>query len=126
MAKKQTSGSRESDSSSSADKKLPWYHDGLQFECSQCGDCCSGCNVGSKNTVALTYLPDAVRHGADVFTEISVRRVVKLADRSWQVEALPTAETKPGKKPSREPTKPISSKCSITIDSAGRLNRPGR
>ena len=20
----------------------PWYHEGLQFECSQCGDCCSG------------------------------------------------------------------------------------
>ena len=21
---------------------LPWYSDGLQFECSQCGDCCTG------------------------------------------------------------------------------------
>jgi Fe-S-cluster containining protein len=21
---------------------LPWYRDGLQFECTQCGDCCSG------------------------------------------------------------------------------------
>lgn len=20
----------------------PWYHDGLQFTCSQCGDCCTG------------------------------------------------------------------------------------
>ena len=20
----------------------PWYKDGLQFECSQCGDCCTG------------------------------------------------------------------------------------
>lgn len=20
----------------------PWYHEGLHFECSQCGDCCSG------------------------------------------------------------------------------------
>lgn len=24
------------------EKKTPWYSDGLQFECSQCGDCCSG------------------------------------------------------------------------------------
>lgn len=23
-------------------KKGPWYRDGLQFECTQCGDCCSG------------------------------------------------------------------------------------
>lgn len=26
----------------SAAKSLPWYHEGLQFTCSQCGDCCSG------------------------------------------------------------------------------------
>ena len=23
-------------------KRTPWYRDGLAFECSQCGDCCSG------------------------------------------------------------------------------------
>lgn len=23
-------------------KKSPWYKDGLRFECTQCGDCCSG------------------------------------------------------------------------------------
>ena len=22
--------------------KKPWYHEGLRFTCSQCGDCCSG------------------------------------------------------------------------------------
>lgn len=25
-----------------AQTKLPWYHDGLRFECTQCGACCSG------------------------------------------------------------------------------------
>ena len=35
-----------------------------QPACTGCGDCCGGCNVGAKNTVALTYLPDAARHGA--------------------------------------------------------------
>ncbi|QGJ69428.1 Flagellin N-methylase [Planctomycetales bacterium 10988] len=23
-------------------KKLPWYHEGLAFRCTQCGDCCTG------------------------------------------------------------------------------------
>ncbi len=25
-----------------ASKQTPWYRDGLRFECSQCGNCCSG------------------------------------------------------------------------------------
>lgn len=24
------------------DESKPWYHEGLKFECSQCGDCCTG------------------------------------------------------------------------------------
>ncbi|MCA8994615.1 MAG: YkgJ family cysteine cluster protein [Planctomycetaceae bacterium] len=24
------------------DNQLPWYHEGLQFTCTQCGDCCTG------------------------------------------------------------------------------------
>ncbi len=43
-----------------------------QPACTLCGDCCSGCNVGAKNTVAMTYLPDAKAHGAEIFTELSV------------------------------------------------------
>lgn len=26
----------------SADSKTPWYQDGLRFECTQCGKCCTG------------------------------------------------------------------------------------
>ena len=37
MAKKATDPK-----TSSSKTRLPWYKDGLQFECSQCGDCCSG------------------------------------------------------------------------------------
>jgi cholesterol oxidase len=56
-----------------------------QPACTRCGDCCGGCNVGAKNTVALTYLPDAVRHGADIFTHTRVRHVGKDRDGRWQV-----------------------------------------
>ncbi len=60
-----------------------------QPACTRCGDCCGGCNTGAKNTVALTYLPDAARHGAEIFTHARVRRVApandKSDDRRWQV-----------------------------------------
>ncbi|MCC7252783.1 GMC family oxidoreductase [Hyphomicrobium sp.] len=58
-----------------------------QTACTRCGDCCAGCNVGAKNTVAMTYLPDAVRHGAEVFTGLKVDTVRKGADGVWQVAA---------------------------------------
>jgi cholesterol oxidase len=57
-----------------------------QPACRHCGDCCGGCNVGAKNTVALTYLPDAVRHGAEVFTLARVQSVARAADGRWQVQ----------------------------------------
>ncbi len=34
--------SKSSPESSSADSDEPWYHEGLRFKCSGCGDCCTG------------------------------------------------------------------------------------
>lgn len=56
-----------------------------QAACTRCGDCCAGCNVGAKNTVALTYLPDAVRHGAEAFTGLKAEAVRRGPDGVWQV-----------------------------------------
>lgn len=56
-----------------------------QPACTNCGDCCGGCNVGAKNTVALTYLPDAVRHGAECFVEAKVGHIEKNAGGTWTV-----------------------------------------
>lgn len=56
-----------------------------QAACNYCGDCCAGCNVGAKSTVALTYLPDAVAHGADVFTHMRVRSLEKLPQGTWRL-----------------------------------------
>jgi cholesterol oxidase len=58
-----------------------------QAACTRCGDCCAGCNVGAKNTVAMTYLPDAVRAGAEAFTGLKVETVRKGADGIWRVIA---------------------------------------
>jgi cholesterol oxidase len=62
-----------------------------QAACTLCGDCCSGCNVGAKNTIALTYLPDAKAHGAEIFTELTVTHVTK-EGRHWRVHFAPTEE----------------------------------
>lgn len=61
----------------------------MQPACTLCGDCCSGCNVGAKNTVAMTYLPDAKAHGAEIFTELSVSHVVK-GEGGWRVYYQPS------------------------------------
>lgn len=57
-----------------------------QNACTLCGDCCSGCNYGAKNTVLMNYLPDAYRHGAEIFTEVSARSVARAGDGTWRVD----------------------------------------
>jgi cholesterol oxidase len=67
----------------------------LQPACTLCGDCCSGCNVGAKNTVAVTYLPDAKAHGAEIFTELSVSHIAK-GEGGWRVHFAPSNDKEEG------------------------------
>jgi len=55
-----------------------------QKKCNCCGDCVTGCNVGAKNTLIMNYLPDAKNHGAEIFTQVSVKYVEKSGD-DWIV-----------------------------------------
>src|SRR4051794_15739050 len=54
----------------------PWYHAGLQFTCTGCGDCCSGApgNVWVNNE-EIVALAAAVGVGVEVFEDQYVRRV---------------------------------------------------
>jgi cholesterol oxidase len=56
-----------------------------QHACSLCGDCATGCNHGSKNTVLMNYLPDARNHGAEIFTEVEVRYLSRNPDGTWTI-----------------------------------------
>jgi cholesterol oxidase len=60
---------------------LPIYNaQGMrQRACINCGDCCSGCNVGAKNSLNLNYLPLARRLGARMFTQCEVDTLEKQA-----------------------------------------------
>jgi cholesterol oxidase len=52
-----------------------------QAACTACGDCVSGCNFGSKNTLLMNYLPDAHAFGARIFTQVSVRYLERQDDK---------------------------------------------
>lgn len=55
---------------------LPWYHAGLNFTCSQCGDCCTGAPghvwVNNEEITALAALREL---SVEEFEEQFVRRV---------------------------------------------------
>jgi cholesterol oxidase len=55
-----------------------------QQACRLCGDCCSGCNYAAKNTTLMNYLPDAWNHGAEIYTQVSVRYLERDGDL-WRV-----------------------------------------
>ena len=59
-----------------------------QKRCTGCGDCVSGCNYAAKNTTLMNYLPDAVAHGAEIFTGIDVRAIARRGDK-WIVDYQP-------------------------------------
>ncbi len=94
-----------------------------QPACTLCGDCCGGCNVGAKNTVALTYLPDAVAHGAELFTHIKASHLEKSADDTWQVTALHTPDPKRGDTDSYTLTAPMVILSAGTLGSSEILLR---
>ncbi len=54
-------------------------------QCTQCGDCVTGCNVGAKKTLDTNYLPIAKNNGAKIFTQCLVDTVEKITDGSYRV-----------------------------------------
>lgn len=56
-----------------------------QKPCIDCGDCITGCNVGSKNTLYMNYLPLAKRTGTEIFTQTKVEWIEKLAGGGWRI-----------------------------------------
>jgi cholesterol oxidase len=56
-----------------------------QHKCTDCGDCVTGCNYAAKNTLIMNYLPDAVNHGAEIFTEVSVRWIER-KNNQWIIQ----------------------------------------
>ena len=64
----------------------------MQYACRHCGDCWSGCNVGAKNTVGITYIADAVDHGATVFCESRAQSISK-TESGWEIVVQDLSKT---------------------------------
>jgi cholesterol oxidase len=56
-----------------------------QRACIGCGDCVAGCNHLAKNTVLMNYLPDAARHGAEIFSLLCLHHVERV-DNVWRLQ----------------------------------------
>ncbi len=59
-----------------------------QQACRLCGDCVTGCNYSAKSTLLMNYIPAAVRNGAEVFCEVSVRWLEPGPD-GWRLHLAP-------------------------------------
>jgi choline dehydrogenase-like flavoprotein len=57
-------------------------------DCEGCADCFTGCAGGRKQSLDRSYVADAVRDGADVFTCAHVERVVTEGNRAVGVEGV--------------------------------------
>jgi Fe-S-cluster containining protein len=63
-------------SSSSPDSEQPWYHDGLKFTCSGCGDCCTGApGYVWVNKEEIAQLAELVELTAEEFEDKYTRRI---------------------------------------------------
>jgi cholesterol oxidase len=56
-----------------------------QKPCIDCGDCITGCNVGAKNTLYMNYLPYARQKGAEIFTQVEVRKIARAPGGGYTV-----------------------------------------
>lgn len=66
----------------------PWHFNRyglLRRPCLGCGDCTTGCNHHSKNTLYMNYLPMAHAAGVDIFTGKQVKWIEKGPDGGWRV-----------------------------------------
>ncbi|HVM65567.1 MAG TPA: GMC family oxidoreductase N-terminal domain-containing protein, partial [Acidimicrobiales bacterium] len=96
---------------------------GLEQEpCTCCGNCVTGCNVGAKNTLLMNYIPDAVDHGAAVYTEIDIDRLERAGD-VWRLWARDLAVDPHGEGEPRPLTADIVILAAGTMGSTGILLR---
>lgn len=54
--------------------------------CRGSGECFTGCRSRAKQSMDISYIPEAIKLGARVFTSVQVQRVLSAGRRAWGVE----------------------------------------
>ena len=54
--------------------------------CRGSGECFTGCRARAKQSMDISYIPEAIRLGARVLTSVQVQRVMSIGRRAWGVE----------------------------------------
>ena len=62
-------------------------HGMIQRPCTLCGDCITGCNVGSKNTLVTNYLPLAKYNGTEMYTQVEVLSI-QSGDSGYRIQVI--------------------------------------
>lgn len=67
-------------------------HGVYQPGCHACGECNVGCHTGAKSSLDRNYIPDALAHGASLFTGMEVQHVSRSSDgQGWVVTVQATS-----------------------------------
>lgn len=56
-----------------------------QSACTSCGNCCTGCNIGAKNTLLTNYLFLAAKQGVKIFTQVEVESIEKVDKQLYRL-----------------------------------------
>jgi cholesterol oxidase len=75
-----------------------------QNQCTNCGNCVTGCNVGAKSTLAMNLIPAAHASGAEFFTGAlvySVQPPSATTGAHWRVYVKPTSHKARARFPQR-------------------------
>jgi uncharacterized protein len=70
--------------SSSADSDLPWFRDGLSFECTRCGACCTG--APGFVWVSLEEIARLAEYRGEAIDQFTKRFVRRVGDRLSLIE----------------------------------------
>lgn len=92
-----------------------------QQACISCGNCCSGCNLGAKNTLDKNYIPLAKMNGAKVFTGIEVSHFDKVSNNNYIVYYWKVREVR---KSGKGKDKLSSIRCQKLVIASGALGSP--
>ena len=87
----------------------------VKHQCTNCGDCVTGCNVGAKNTLYMNYLPLA-KNRAQIFTQTEVDYAEKGPNGGWLVHATHRDDSASSEE--------VTLQAKILILAAGALGSP--